>query len=129
MKVIEIEIPTPLSEIEDVEDDNIDVFVELEDGTLCTVVVSTPKNYYSLMEKEQKDYYCGVPDIIVKKLTIDNIERAIKEYASDDAYWLKFYHISGGIDINKINEVISIEEKDREIIENKEYRQGDGSRV
>lgn len=67
MKVIKIEYPTQLSEICDIEDDNIDVFVELEDGITYTVVVSTPKNYYDYMARESVDFYCGVPDIISKK--------------------------------------------------------------
>jgi predicted phosphodiesterase len=109
MKVKKVEYPTPLSELNDVENDNIDVFVELEDGSSCTVVVSTPKNYYQYMEREGVDYYCGAPDIIVKRLTEENIRNAINKYASDNAYWLKFYHVAGNIDIDKINEILKEE--------------------
>lgn len=110
MKVIRIQYPTPLSEVKDINNDNIDVFVELDDGITYTVVVSTPKNYYNHMEKENIDFYCGVPDIIVKEITHDNIERAIIKYAEDDAYWLKYYHLAGEISVDILNKVI--EEKD-----------------
>ncbi|MGB7605592.1 MAG: hypothetical protein WBL93_08970 [Lutisporaceae bacterium] len=106
MKVIKIEYPTQLSELKDIKDDNIDVFVELDDGITYTVVVSTPKNYYSYMEKENIDFYCGVPDVIVKEITHDNIERAIIKYAEDNAYWLKYYHLAGEVNVDALNKVI-----------------------
>lgn len=106
MKVIKIEYPTQLSELKDIKDDNIDVFVELDDGITYTVVVSTPKNYYNYMEKENIDFYCGVPDVIVKEITHDNIERAIIKYAEDNAYWLKYYHLAGEVNVDVLNKVI-----------------------
>jgi len=107
MKVVKIEFPTELSEFDDIENGNLDVFVELEDGFTYTVVIFTPKNYYSYMEKENTNHYCGVPNIIVKKLTEETITEAINEYASDDAYWLKYYHLAGGLDINTMNRQIA----------------------
>lgn len=106
MRVKKIEYPTPLSQVKDIENDNIDVFVELENGEEYVVVVSTPQNYYWYMEKEGIDYYCGCPEIIVKKITEDNIKRAIDEYAEGNAYWLKYYHLGEGIDINIMDEMI-----------------------
>ncbi|WP_066063438.1 hypothetical protein [Neobacillus soli] len=50
MRIITIEFPTPLSQIPDSKDDNVDVFVELDDGFTYTLVVSTPKNLETLME-------------------------------------------------------------------------------
>ncbi|WP_214481729.1 hypothetical protein [Bacillus sp. SM2101] len=44
MKIKNIEFPTALEKVKDIEDDNIDVFVELEDGMTYTLVVATPKN-------------------------------------------------------------------------------------
>ena len=41
--------------------------------------------------------------IVVKELTMDNIKRAIKAYAKDDAFWLKLYHLASGIDIKTLN--------------------------
>jgi hypothetical protein len=44
MLVKSISFPTYLKDITDIENDNIDVFVEVEDGYTYTVVVATPKN-------------------------------------------------------------------------------------
>jgi hypothetical protein len=43
------------------------------------------------------------PIIVVKELTMENIERAIKAYAKEDAFWLKLYHLASGIDIKTLN--------------------------
>ncbi|WP_244188355.1 hypothetical protein [Paenibacillus kribbensis] len=48
MRIKKIVYPTPLSQLEDIEDDNIDVFIELEDETNISVVVCTPKNLNQL---------------------------------------------------------------------------------
>ena len=55
MEVKKISFPSPneLEKIEDIWDDNIDVFVELEYGHTYTVVVGTAKNLESLMEKKK----------------------------------------------------------------------------
>lgn len=106
MKITEIMYPTALSKIKDISDDNIDVLVTLEDGNTYVVVVTTPKNFYDYMERNEIDYFCGVPEIVVKTLTADNIERAITAYAENDAYWLKTYYLAG---------VIGIETLDREM--------------
>ncbi|MDD2212466.1 MAG: hypothetical protein PHV56_05800 [Clostridia bacterium] len=116
MKVVKIEYSTQLSQITDITDDNIDVFVQLDDGKTYTVVVSTPKNFYDYMKRENIDYYCGIPDIIVKELTHDNIERAIIKYAEDNAYWLKYYYLAGVIDIDVLDRVVEeVELKNKEI--------------
>ena len=92
MLVTSISFPSCLEDIMDIEDDNIDVFVELEDGYTCTVVVATAKNLVSLMDKERMNYFePGHPFIIVKKLTEEIIEEAVRAYAEDDAHYLKFY--------------------------------------
>jgi len=111
MKISHIKYPTPISAIKDIENDNIDVFVELEDGITCTVVVATPKNLLWYMEKEGKQYIeAGVPYIIVKELTEENIKSALESYAENDAYWLKLYHLAGESDdifeISKMNSMI-----------------------
>ena len=106
MLVKNISFPTPLEYIEDIEDDNIDVFVELEDGYTHTVVIATFKNLLSLMDKEKMDFSePGCPFIIVKKLTKDIIEETIKAYPEDDAYWLKLYQFSGDIDMATFNKL------------------------
>ena len=113
MNVKKIDFLTDLSMIEDIEDYNIDVLVELEDGFTCVVVVSTPKNYYWYMEKENVNHYCGVPDIIVKKITEEIVTEAIKDYAKDDAYWLKSYYLPGVIDIETLNQLIKTIKEDQ----------------
>lgn len=105
MKVVSIKYPTVLSKIEDIENCNIDVIVTLEDEITYTVVVWTPRNFYWYMEKENKDYFCGSPPIIVKKLTHENIAEAINEYASGDAYWLKYYALDLQVPIEMLDEV------------------------
>jgi len=109
MLVKKISFPNPneLEDIEDIENDNIDVFVELEDGYVCTVVVSTPKNLKSLMNKNKMDFLKpGCPFIIVKKLTKEIIEEMIKVYAEEDnGYWLKLYQFSGDIDMSIFNKL------------------------
>jgi len=102
MLIKSISFPTYLEDITDIENNNIDVFVELEDAYTYTVVVATAKNIESLMDKEKMNYFePGYPFIIVKKLTKEIITEAIEAYASDDAYWLKLYHFAG-----KINKTI-----------------------
>jgi hypothetical protein len=91
MLIKSIRFPTYLEA--DIENSNIDVFVDLEDGYTYTVVVGTAKNIESLMDKERMNYSePGCPFIIVKKLTKEIISEAIEAYASDEAYWLKLYH-------------------------------------
>jgi hypothetical protein len=102
MLIKSISFPTYLEDITDIENSNIDVFVQLEDAYTYTVVVATAKNIESLMDKEKINYFePGYPFIIVKKLTKEIITEAIEAYASDDAYWLKLYHFAG-----KINKTI-----------------------
>lgn len=104
MLVKKIIFPTPLESVEDIENDNIDVFVELDDGYTYTVVVATYKNIAALMESTNGEFLeAGSPFIIVKKLTKEIIESAINSYAEDDAYWLKLYHLASEFDISTLN--------------------------
>lgn len=104
--------------IENIKNDNIDIFVELENGWTYTMVVATPLNLLSLMKKDSKDFLNpSGPFIIVSKLTKDIIDRAIKEYAQNDAYWLKVYYLSTEFDIatlDKIDKAIREEYDDDE---------------
>ena len=96
MKVVNISYPTPLSEIKDIENDNIDVFIELNDGMTYTVVVTTPKNLLQQMDNEELNYLpASPPFIFVRQLTEKNIADAIKTFARDNAYWLKLYFLAG----------------------------------
>lgn len=101
MLVKSIDFPCGLEGITDIEDDNVDVFVELEEKSPYTyiVVVGTAKNLETLMEKENLNYFeVGHPFIIVKKLTKEIIEETIQAYAKDNAYWLKLHHFADQID-------------------------------
>ena len=87
MLIKSINFPTYLEDITDIENSNIDVFVELEDGYTYTVVVATAKNIESLMDKERMNYFePGYPFIIVKNLTKEIISEVIQAYALDEAY-------------------------------------------
>ena len=106
MIVKNISFPTQLEDIQDISDDNIDVFVELDDGYIYTVVVATCKNIVSQMDAMKTDFLeAGCPFIIVRKLTKEIIEKAIESYAKEDAYWLKLNYLSAEIDINILNEI------------------------
>ena len=90
------------NEIEDVSNSNIEVFVRLQDEFSVTIVVGTPKNLQSLMEKDKVNFYGpGLPWIIVQKLTKETIQEAIKAYIDDkpESYWLKLYHFAPDIDV------------------------------
>ena len=107
MIINKISYPTPLSNVRCVENDNIDVFVELEDGYTYTLVLITPQNIKHLMEKNKKCYFdVGHPMIIVKELTQKCINSAIKAFSEGDAYWLKEYHLSGSFDIKLLDDML-----------------------
>jgi hypothetical protein len=104
VKKISFVRPNVLDEIADIEDYNLDVFVELEDGYTYTVVIATAKNIVSLINKEKTNFLePGDPFIIVRKLTKEIIEEAVKAYAENNAYWLKLYHFAGEVDTAVFN--------------------------
>lgn len=62
------------------------------------MTASTPKNYYKYMDKEGIDYIPSAPpDIIVRRLTEENIREALETYIKDDGYWMKVYYLAGSI--------------------------------
>lgn len=96
MKVISIEYPVPLEKCNK-EKDNIDVFVSLENKKNYCITVATTQ---WLCEYVGDNYLsCGAPMIVVKSLDKRLIEKAIEEYAYDDAYWLRVYSMSSGDNI------------------------------
>jgi uncharacterized protein YeeX (DUF496 family) len=104
MLIKSIRFEPELEDIEKRNDDNVDAIIELNDGYEYIVPVITHKNLLTLMENETSDFLFPMdPMIVVKELTMDNIERAIKAYAKDDAFWLKLYHLASGIDIKTLN--------------------------
>jgi hypothetical protein len=100
MKVKEISFPIPLKDVEDIYNDNIDVFVDLENGRSYTVIVGTYQNVLSLLNQENSNFLPpGEPMIMVRKLTMEVIEEAIQAYATHrEAYWLKLYHFASLIE-------------------------------
>jgi len=95
MKVKKIFLPTNLSTINP-KDDNIDVIITLEDNVAYVLVVATPQNLVTLMQKENISFLsAGCPFAIVEELTEENIELVVNSFCEDDAYWLKYYHYAG----------------------------------
>ncbi|MCM3360230.1 MULTISPECIES: hypothetical protein [unclassified Psychrobacillus] len=122
MKIRDIEFPAYFDTI-DKNNDNIDVFVTMEDGMTYTMVVTTPSNYYWYMDKEGLDYIpASPPDVIVRTLTKENIWKAIETFTEDNAYWLKLFFLSGDkdgvFDQNIMDEMIKQIKKVNDEIEN-----------
>ncbi|MFY0521530.1 hypothetical protein ACOMCU_27510 [Lysinibacillus sp. UGB7] len=107
MKVKSINYPTSLLQVKNIKDDNIDIFVELDDGFTYTLVVCTPKNLETLMERENIAYLPAMPPmIIVKEITKENIRKALDIYLDNNAYWLKYY-LAGELDLEILENTIS----------------------
>ena len=112
MKIKEISFLDPRV---DLENDCLDVFVILENDVRYLVEVTTPKFFYTLMEKSDFDFVPpGYPYIIVSKLTNEIIEAAIQKFidAKEDSYWLKLYHIAATLNIEDVNEILDRKEKE-----------------
>ena len=104
MLIKSIRFEPELEDIEKMDDDNVDAIIELNDGYEYIVPVITHKNILSLIDNEISDFLFSMdPMIVVKELTMENIERAIKLYAKENAFWLKLYHLASGIDIKTLN--------------------------
>lgn len=103
MKVKRIEFA---HEITDPHRDNLDVFVENEDGSTYTIVVSTPGDLVDQMEQEKINFIRPeAPKIIVKELTEPIVREAIEAYAEDDGYWLKLCQFGDAIDISILDKL------------------------
>jgi hypothetical protein len=99
----------------DLENDCLDVFVTLENDACYLIEVTTPKFFYTLMEREKSDFVSpSYPYIIVSKLTDNIIRAAIQEFidTKEDSYWLKLYHITAILKIEDINEILDRKEKE-----------------
>lgn len=108
MKINKIEFPTSILKIQNIKDDNIDIFVELDDGFTYTLVACTPKNLETLMKRENIEYLPAMPPmIIVQELTEENIRKALDTYLDNNAYWLKLYYLAGELDIELIENRLS----------------------
>nr|QYB19057.1 hypothetical protein [Climaconeis cf. scalaris] len=104
VKKISVLTKNSLKEFLDPEDGNIDVFVELENGSKFVLVMATPKNLIYLMDKDKMDFLePDDPFVIVRSLTKKIIKEAVNSYAKDNGYWLKYYHFGGGVNITVFN--------------------------
>jgi hypothetical protein len=107
LKITKVRFPTPLSSVIDIEDDNIDMFVELDNKYTFTLVVTTPRNLITLMEEEKIEYTpASSPMVIVKRITEENIMNALETYLENEAYWLKLYFLAGEIRIELLNDML-----------------------
>ena len=93
MKVISIEYPVPLEDCNKM-NDNIDIFVMLENGKKYCVTVATVDWIQGYIGTGYMP--SGAPDIIVRELRHQLIEEAVNEYAEGDAYWLRVFSMSYG---------------------------------
>lgn len=118
MAVKDISFLSSLEDVIDVESSNIDVFVELEDGSTYTVVVATAKNIEYLMDKGEMNYFKpGHPFVIVKTITKDIIEETIQACLSyNKGYWLKLYHF-----VEEINDTVFDKLQAEQTAEQKEF--------
>lgn len=117
MKIKEISYLDPQV---DLENDCLDVFVTLENDAYYLIEVTTPKFFYTLMEKFKSNFVPpSYPYIIVSKLTDDIIRAAIQEFidTKEDSYWLKLYHITATLKIEDINEILYRKEKENTELE------------
>ena len=99
----------------DLENDCLDVFVTLENDACYLIEVTTPKFFYTLMEKFKSNFVPpSYPYIIVSKLTDEIIHAAIQSFidTKDDSYWLKLYHTTATLKIEDINEILDRKEKE-----------------
>jgi len=106
---------TDLTEIEDIYNANIQVYITLQDGFCLSTIVGTPKNFQYLMKKDNVNFYGpGLPWIIVQKLTKEIIHEAIEAYMSDqpDGYWLKLHYFATDIDISVFDKLQAREIKE-----------------
>lgn len=83
MKVINIRIPYNLEETT-IENENVDVFVDTDEGYTYNLSFATTRHIQFLMDKEREEYFGpSYPFIIVNKLTREIIEQAVKAFAEE----------------------------------------------
>ena len=86
IKITQIKFLADMEQIEDIQNDSLDA-------------EGDPRELFnrgwliSQIDKTQMDFLePGCPFIIVRKLTMEVIEKAIDAYTQDNAYWLKLHH-------------------------------------
>src|SRR5580704_11141725 len=73
---MQLEFVGPIAEINP-DNDNVDVFLHLDDGRTFAFLVATPNNIYWCMENESVDYFFGEPPVLVQRITQESVERAL----------------------------------------------------
>jgi len=107
LNIKRISFPTQLEEIDDINNNNIDVIIQLDDGFTYTMVVVTPQNLEHLMDKKGQTFLeAGPPMIIVKDITYESIYAAVESFCEGNAYWLKEYYLSGNFQIDLLNNML-----------------------
>lgn len=96
MKIESITYPTDINQC-DKYNDNIDVFVKLENGKDYCVTVATIE--WIRNDMKQGFHPAGAPEIIVSELSEEIVERAISDFCDTDAFWLRVFSISCGENI------------------------------
>ncbi len=83
-----IDFVSPEQEI-DPENDNVDVIVRLDDGRTFSLLVATPNNIYWCMDNEACDHYIGLPPLLVRRLSRNNVETAVQALLATP--WFEIY--------------------------------------
>ena len=91
MKVLQITYPTNL-DMCNKKNDNIDIFVKLENEKDYCITIATIEWIKNNMPNGYLEPF--TPYIIVSELKKEIIEKAIEDFSTDDAYWLRLYSVS-----------------------------------
>ena len=76
-----------MEEITNVDNANIDILIENENGYEYIIIVEKPQDLFEEMNQEKANYVRpGTFNIIVKKLIKEIITEAIQAHAEDDRY-------------------------------------------
>ena len=104
---MKIDFDFDFNKLQNIDNECIDVNATLDDGRTYTVQLIRYQNLLSSMEEDQVNFNFIppiAPSIIVKELTMETIEAAIKYYVEErDGYWLKFCHLGTEIDDKTLN--------------------------
>jgi hypothetical protein len=93
-----------INNIIDIENDNVDVCGDSEDGYTYTISIATTKNILQEMDREKTNFFTH-PVIIVRKLTEEIITEALEACPEDNGFWLKLHHFASKIDISVFDEL------------------------
>ena len=79
-----VSYPTPLCEIADPENDNVDVCVAMPDGSSYTIVCITPRNLAALMDRDGGTFiHPGFRFAVVRRIDRACIEDALRVITAD----------------------------------------------